>query len=98
MRGIVRGEVVDVQDASYVGGDGKRVEMWDVYVRQDGTELRYGADRVSCPAERVPAKGERVELVVNFAAKTSRLGKAWLSAFCVEKRDVGAGLRRVAGA
>lgn len=86
MRALVIGDVVDVKDSSWTNSKGERVESFDVYVRQDGSSLAFGADRLTCPAEHLPSKGDtRAAFMVSFRAKINRNGEAYLNAFVVER-------------
>lgn len=89
MRGVIVGEVVKVQDSTWTNSKGEVVESYDLFIRQDGADLSFGADRIGVPAElasQVQA-GDRVSLVVAFRAKTyksgPRTGEAYLNAYAV---------------
>jgi hypothetical protein len=87
MRAVLIGEVVEVKDASWTNQQGQVQEQFEAFIRQDGSSLAYGADRVVLAKDVQVEQGQKVALVVNFRAKTYRsgakAGEAFLSAFAV---------------
>lgn len=82
MRVLVYGNVVDVEVRKYTGADGEVRSVFDAYLASDNP--RYGASRISGPADLAPDKGERVEYVASVSAKSGKRGP-WLSVWCVER-------------
>lgn len=83
MRVNVRGTCVAVERSDYTNAAGQRVETFDAYVRADGDNGKYPADRISGPAHLAPAEGQRVDLLVNATAKLSKAGNAYLSTWAI---------------
>lgn len=88
MRAVVVGQVVDVKDSSWTGNDGNLRPGTDVYVRQEGSSLAYGADRLSwMPDVPVPSIGDEVAVTVAFKAAVyksgGRAGEAYLKGYAV---------------
>lgn len=80
MQGIVSGKVLEVERRQYSGRDGV-VQVFDAYLAPSNP--RYGADRISGPAELVPEVGDLVAYRANIQARVSANGP-WLSVFVVE--------------
>lgn len=87
MRAVVVGQVVDVKDTTWINNKGEAVESYDVFIRQEGSSLAFGADRVTCKADTRPAVGDDVALIVNFTARISKAGREYLSAFVVGRYE-----------
>jgi hypothetical protein len=84
MNVIVVGKVVEVEFREFKGEGGDTVKAFDAFLAPSNP--RYGADRVSGPAEVAPAVGDSV---VYRAAVNARGGARgpWLSVWCFEHAD-----------
>ncbi|MGV1037949.1 MAG: hypothetical protein ACOYD0_13125 [Candidatus Nanopelagicales bacterium] len=82
MRVIIAGTVVQVEDKTFTSKEtGEIVATFDAYLA--ASDPRYGADRISGPADLKPAVGERVAYLSMVKAQNGRRGP-WLSVWCFE--------------
>lgn len=81
MRVEIVGKVVDVEVRTFVDANGQARESFDAFLAADNP--RYGADRISGPAELAPAVGQDVRYRASVRARNGARGP-WLSVWCVE--------------
>ena len=83
MRVLVTGQVVEVEHRAYTRADGSGGQTFDAYLASDNP--RFGASRISGPAELAPVNGARVAYWANITARPGKDGRApWLSVWCVD--------------
>jgi len=91
MRAWIIGEVVGTGERKYQKNDGSEGRDQEIFVKQDGSSPRYGADKVTAPhGDGAPtfAEGEKVALLVNVTERHGvKQGEAWgfLSVWLLEK-------------
>lgn len=89
----VTGKVVEVESRSFVTASGETRQTFDAYIASDNP--RYGADRISGPADLTPKEGTEVRYRANVRARAGARGP-WLSIWCVEALPVSASKRTTA--
>ena len=85
MKMQISGKVVEVETRSYTNKEGVVVHAFDAFIA--GDNARFGADRVSGPADLAPVAGDSVSYGVLASPRVSKDGRPWLSVWCVEKVD-----------
>lgn len=73
MKLVLSGKCVEVSPRSYVNRQGVEVHTFDAFIASDNP--RYGATRVSGPAELAPPSGKDVSLPVRVSARPGRDGR-----------------------
>jgi len=89
MRVIVTGRVVEVEARSFTGKDGQVRHSFDAYIASDNP--RYGADRISGPAELQPTAGDDVALRCTVSARVGERGP-YLSVWAIESVNAPVGV------
>ena len=84
MRVQVQGKVVEVERRSWTDAEGNVVQAFDAFLASDNP--RYGADRISGPANLIPEVGEQAAFWALVSARTGKRGP-WLSIWCVERAE-----------